>query len=59
MYVIDEKEEARLKQIAFEKYMAEKAIEARDIAREQALKEKKQKALAQKEATRHAKAQAT
>ncbi len=45
MYVIDEKEEARLKQIAFEKYMAEKAIEAKEIAREQALKEKKQKML--------------
>ena len=27
LYVIDEKEEARLKQIAFEKFMAEKAIE--------------------------------
>ena len=26
-YVIDEREEARLKQVAFEKYMAEKAIE--------------------------------
>ena len=26
-YVIDEQEEARLKQIAFEKFMAEKAIE--------------------------------
>ncbi len=59
MYVIDEKEEARLKQIAFEKYMAEKAIEAKEIAREQALKEKKQKMLVQKEAARHAKAQAT
>ena len=28
-YVIDEKEEQRLKQIAFEKFMAEKAIEAK------------------------------
>ena len=39
-YVIDEKEEARLKQIAFEKYMAEMAVEERIRKREQAAKEK-------------------
>jgi len=39
-YVIDEQEEARLKQIAFERYMAEKAEEERARRRELALKEK-------------------
>lgn len=34
-YVIDEKEEARLKQIAFEKFMADKAIEEKKIKREE------------------------
>lgn len=38
-YVIDEKEEARLKQVAFEKFMAEKAIEEQVARREQALLE--------------------
>ena len=39
--------------------MAEKAIEAKEIAREQALKEKKHKMLVQREAARYTKAQAT
>ena len=41
-YVIDEKEEQRLKQIAFEKFMAEKAIEEKIEKRQQAIKQKKQ-----------------
>lgn len=40
-YVIDEREEERLKQVAFEKFMAEKAIEARMEKRQVALKQKK------------------
>lgn len=41
-YVIDEKEEARLKQIAFEKYMAEKAIEEKMARREEELQRKQE-----------------
>ena len=40
-YVIDEQEEQRLKQIAFEKFMAEKAIEEKIEKRASALKQKK------------------
>lgn len=58
MYVIDEKEESRLKQIAFEKYMAEKAIEAKAIQRKQKEKEKlerKAKRLQERKANAHKK----
>jgi len=51
-YVIDEKEEARLKQIAFEKYMAEKAILQQMEKRRVALEAKKLDREAERKANR-------